>query len=90
MAHFGVLTLSMMGHLFPMSTLARELQSRGHQVTFFCFADADKFLNEAGINTVVVGQQHFPLGYTKQVSYALSQMSGPKGVASFHQRSLPS
>ena len=81
MAHLGGLTLSTMGHLFPMSTLARELQSRGHRVTFFCLADAYKFLNEAGIDTVVVGQEHFPLGYTGQVSDSLSQMNGAKGVA---------
>lgn len=81
MAHFGVLTLSVMGHLFPISTLARELQNRGHQVTFFCFADAKAFLNEAGIDTVVVGQEQFPLGYSKQVSDRLSQMKGAKGVS---------
>jgi zeaxanthin glucosyltransferase len=81
MAHFGFLTLSMMGHLFPMSTLGLELQSRGHRVTFFCFEDAREFLQDAGLNTLVVGRQAFPLGYTKQVSDTLSQLSGAKGVA---------
>lgn len=81
MAHFGVLTLSMMGHLFPASTLARELQSRGHRVTFFCFEDAREFLEKAGLGAVTVGKAEFPLGYTKQVSDTLSQLSGAKGVA---------
>ena len=81
MAHFGVLTLSMMGHLFPMSTLGCELQSRGHRVTFFCFEDAREFLQSTGLNTVTVGRAEFPLGYTKQVSDNLSKLSGAKGVA---------
>jgi zeaxanthin glucosyltransferase len=80
MAHFGFLTLSMMGHLFPMSTLGLELQSRGHQVTFFCFEDACGFLQQAGLNTVVIGRAEFPLGHAKQVSDALSKLSGSKGV----------
>ena len=81
MAHFGVLTLNMMGHLFPMSTLGRELQSRGHQVTFFCFEDAQTFLQEAGLGTVVVARTRFPAGYTKQVSDTLSQLTGSRGVS---------
>ena len=81
MAHFGVLTLNMMGHLYPMSTLGRELQGRGHRVTFFCFEDALSFLQEAGLDTVVVGREKFPLGYTKQVSDTLSQLTGSRGVS---------
>ncbi len=81
MAHFGFLTLSMMGHLFPMSTFALALQSRGHRVTFFCFTDAQEFLQQAGLNTIVIAVAEFPLGYTKRVSDTLSQLSGAKGVA---------
>ncbi len=81
MAHFGFLTLNYMGHLFPMSTLALELQARGHRVTFFCFADGNEFLQQAGLDAVVIAQGAFPLGYTRQMSEALGKLSGSKGVA---------
>jgi MGT family glycosyltransferase len=81
MAHLGFLSLNLMGHLFPMSTLARELRDRGHRVTFFCFADAHEFLQEAGLETVVVARAHFPRGYVKQVSDTLGQLNGAKGVS---------
>lgn len=81
MAHFGFLTLSMMGHLYPMSTFGRELQSRGHRVTFFCFEDARGFLQEAGLDTVVIARARFPLGYTRLVSDELSRLTGSRGVS---------
>lgn len=79
-AHYGFLTLYVMGHLFPMSTFARELQRRGHKVTFFCFADSREFLQQAGLDAVVIAEEQFPLGYSRRVSDALGQLSGTKGV----------
>lgn len=81
MAHFGFLTLGVLGHMFPMSTFARELQSRGHRVTFFCLADADEFLKQAGLETVVVARRECPLGHMKQVNDTLGRLNGGKGVA---------
>ena len=81
MAHFGFLTLNVLGHLFPMSTFARELQRRGHRVTFFCFADSREFLQQAGLDTCVVAESTFPVGYTKQMTDTLGRLKGGKGVA---------
>ncbi|QNI30692.1 glycosyltransferase [Alloacidobacterium dinghuense] len=80
MAHLGFLTLHVMGHLFPMSTLAAHLKSRGHRVTFFAFADSEAFITQAGLECVVVGREEFPLGYVKRAFGALSRMSGIRGI----------
>jgi zeaxanthin glucosyltransferase len=79
MAHFGFMTLNVMGHLYPMSTLALELKERGHRVTFFSFADAESFLTEAGMDCVVFGREGFPPGYTKRATDELSRMKGRRG-----------
>jgi zeaxanthin glucosyltransferase len=79
MAHFGFMTLNVMGHLYPMSALASCLKSRGHRVTFFQFADAKDFLMDAGMDCVVFGRDKFPSGYTKQAIDALGKMKGAKG-----------
>jgi UDP:flavonoid glycosyltransferase YjiC (YdhE family) len=79
MAHFGFMTLNVMGHLYPMSALASCLKSRGHRVTFFQFADARDFLMDAGMDCVVFGRDEFPAGYTKQAIDTLGKMKGVKG-----------
>ena len=39
MNHFGILCFPELGHLNPMIALGRELQRRGHNVTFFQIPD---------------------------------------------------
>ena len=80
MAHLGFLTLNVMGHLFPMSTLALHLKSRGHRATFFAFPDSKTFLLDAGVECVVIGKDMFPLGYTRKMLDTLSQMKGVRGI----------
>lgn len=80
MAHLGFVTLNVMGHLYPMFTLALRLKERGHRVTFFAFADAAAFLGETGIDCEVFGNKDFPVGYTKQVLDELSKMKGLSGA----------
>jgi len=50
MAHFGFVTLTVMGHMYPMSTLADHLKSRGHRITFFTQPDGEAFLSGAGLS----------------------------------------
>ena len=79
MAHFGFMTLNVMGHLYPMSALAKHLKGRGHRVTFFAFADAEAFLRETGLECAVFGREGFPLGYTRRAVDTLSRMKGMEG-----------
>ena len=80
MAHLGFLTLDYMGHLFPMSSLALCLKSRGHRVTFFSLADSEAFLTNAGLGCIVFGRDCLPPGSTKNFSDELSKLHGVRGV----------
>jgi zeaxanthin glucosyltransferase len=80
MAHLGFITLAVMGHLYPMSTLALHLMKRGHRVTFFSIADAEAFITGAGLACVVLGREEFPLGYMPRVLDELSRMNGARGL----------
>jgi zeaxanthin glucosyltransferase len=80
LAHFGFLTLPVLGHLFPVSALARELKGRGNRVTFFCIRDSHEFLNEIGLDAVVIGEAERPLGHTRRVTETLGRLKGTKGV----------
>jgi zeaxanthin glucosyltransferase len=62
MAHIGFLSVNAKGHMYPMSSLALELRRRGHEVTFFCVADAEGFFRTLELNAVVVGRDQCPPG----------------------------
>jgi zeaxanthin glucosyltransferase len=80
MAHIGFLSVNAKGHMYPMSSLALELRRRGHDVTFFCVADAEGFFRALDLNAVVVGRDQFPLGSTEEVFAHLGRLKGQAGV----------
>ncbi|MFO1458087.1 MAG: glycosyltransferase [Verrucomicrobiota bacterium] len=76
MAHIALMVPSWTGHLNPMSTLGRELQRRGHEVTALSFPDSAVRLAQAGIAHRVVGAHAFPPGDWIRRSKVLSRLSG--------------
>src|ERR1700722_15812597 len=80
MAHIGFLSVNAKGHMYPMSSLALALRRRGHDVTFFCVADAEGFFRALDLNAVVVGREVFPKGYTDEVFAHLGTLKGQAGV----------
>ena len=46
------ISLPVVGHLNPMTALARRLQSRGHELVFIGVADVEPFANAAGLKFV--------------------------------------
>src|SRR3984957_20422639 len=80
MARIGFLSVNAKGHMYPMSSLALQLQRRGHEVTFFCVADEEGFFRKLDLNVVVVGREQFPLGYTEGVFAHLGKLKGPAGT----------
>jgi zeaxanthin glucosyltransferase len=80
MGRIGFLSVNAKGHMYPMSSLALRLQRRGHEVTFFCVADAEGFFRELGLNAVVVGRERFPVGYTERVFAHLGTLKGQAGT----------
>ena len=48
----GFVSLPVVGHLNPMTTLARSLQSRGHEIFFIGVPDVEPFGRAAGLKFV--------------------------------------
>lgn len=64
------------GHLNPMTTLARRLQSRGHTVTFIGVPDAEPIVRAAGLDFVPIGERDFPAGTIARLQAPISRLSG--------------
>ncbi|MDJ0569265.1 MAG: glycosyltransferase [Pleurocapsa sp. MO_192.B19] len=80
MTHFGILCFPELGHLNPMIALGRELQRRGHNVTFFQIPDGQQKVLSAEMNCQLIGQSEFPLGSTFQLKTEWRKLMGISGV----------
>jgi zeaxanthin glucosyltransferase len=72
----GFLSLPVPGHLNPMTTLARKLQSRGHDVVFLSLADVAPFVEAAGLPFVPCSETAYPAGSLGKLVRRLSELSG--------------
>lgn len=79
MAHFGLLCPPLPGHINPMAVLARELQGRGHRVTFLGFPDMCAGL-PADLAFRPFGGGDWPEGSLAPYLDRLSRLSGPLSV----------
>jgi len=73
-------TLRHPSHLNAMSSLARKLQERGHEVFFVGVADAARQVRAAGIDFYTVGEREFPVGSWDERDARLAQLSGAAGL----------
>ena len=58
----GFLSLPLSGHMNPMTTLARKLQARGHDVVFIAVPDAEQELRAANLKFVSFCEREYPAG----------------------------
>ncbi len=72
----GLISLPLAGHLHPMIGLAHELQSRGHQTTFFCLPDAEHTVRGAGLEFVPFGEKECPPGAATEGFAHLATLQG--------------
>src|SRR5215471_13788920 len=72
----GFLSLPVPGHLNPMTTLARTLQSRGHDVVFLSLADVAPCVEAAGLPFVPCSEAAYPAGSLGKLVRRLSELSG--------------
>ncbi len=63
-----------------MLALGRELQRRGHRITFFQVPDSQQKVLSAGLNSQLIGLSEFPLGSMRQRYAELGKLSGLTGV----------
>lgn len=76
MAHFGIISPPVPGHLNPFSALGHELRRRQHSITFFHIEDlAPRILSE-GFGFCAIGQQDHPLGSLPESLSLLGKLDG--------------
>jgi zeaxanthin glucosyltransferase len=76
MARLAMVGPVWVGHLNPMTTLGRELQRRGHEVTVLSFPEAAAGISKAGLQHHVIGENVFPLGEWERRTRELSVRQG--------------
>jgi MGT family glycosyltransferase len=59
---FGFLSLPLTGHLNPMTSLARKLKSRGHEVVFIGVPDIQSVVRAADLDFVPFAENEYPPG----------------------------
>ncbi len=64
------------GHLNPMTTLARQMKTRGHDVVFSSLLDTEGFAHAAGLSFVPLCEKEFPAGSVSKLSEPLSRLQG--------------
>src|SRR5499426_2097457 len=76
----GFLSLPVPGHLNPMTTLARTLQARGHDVVFLSLADVAPWVAAAGLPFVPCAEAAYPAGSLGKLVRRLSALSGEEAL----------
>jgi hypothetical protein len=64
------------GHLNPMTTLARKLKARGHDVVFLSVPDTEPFVRAAELPFIPFCENDFPVGSLAKSVAALSKLQG--------------
>ena len=80
MIRFGIICPELSGHLNPMMALARALQSRGHQVTFYQRLISKTKIEAAGFHFRAFGEKEFPIEKIKSELATLATLSGMKAL----------
>jgi zeaxanthin glucosyltransferase len=62
------------GHLNPMTTLARKLKPRGHDVVFLSVPDTERFVRAAELPFIPFCENDFPVGSLAKSMAALSKL----------------
>ena len=72
----GFVSMPFVGHLNPMTTLARRLQSRGHEVAFIGVPDVEPFARAAGLDFVPFCENEYPAGSIAKLYRPVSKHHG--------------
>ena len=76
----GFVSMPFVGHLNPMTTLARRLQSRGHEVAFIGVPDVEPLARAAGLNFVPFCENEYPAGSIARLFRPVSKLHGLEAV----------
>jgi zeaxanthin glucosyltransferase len=76
MAHFGIVSPPVSGHLHPFAALGRELIARGHRATCLHMPDLEAQIRSLGIGYVPVGSSDHPRGSLPESLERLARLRG--------------
>ncbi|HEY9761512.1 MAG TPA: glycosyltransferase [Trichocoleus sp.] len=76
MTHFGVICPPYSGHINPQASLARELQARGHRVTFLQLPDLEEKIRSAGVGFCPIGTTLYKPGSLAEMFEQLAKLNG--------------
>src|SRR3979490_2452559 len=68
------------GHLNPMTTLARKLQARSHEVVIISTPDGEPSVRAAGLTFLPYAVKEFPAGSLKKTLGWLSKLQGEEAL----------
>lgn len=83
MAHYGILSLHLTGHLNSAMAVARGLEERGHQVTFFSMPDVEDALSDFGFRMVAFGEDLLPKGSLRELANRQALLKEEEAFSSF-------
>ena len=72
----GFISMPFVGHLNPMTALARKLQSRGHEITFIGVPDVEPFARAAGLKFASYCEEEYPAGSIAKLYAPISKLHG--------------
>ena len=72
----GFVSMPLVGHLNPMTALARKLQSRGHEVVFIGVPDAEPIVRAANLNFVPFCEKEYPVGSVAEGYASVAKLHG--------------
>lgn len=78
MAYYAIVTPAFVGHLNPMTALARALQKRGHVVAFVGPIDLKPQAEKNGIEFIEICAKEFPLGEWDRYTAKLGELTAIK------------
>jgi zeaxanthin glucosyltransferase len=76
------------GHLNPMTTLARELQSRNHDVVIISLPDGEPSVRAAGLTFLPCAAKEFPAGSLKERFRQRSKLKGEEALRAILQSAV--
>ena len=85
----GFLSLPLIGHLNPMTALARKLQSRGSEVFFFGVPDIEPIVRAANLAFVPYGEREYPVGSLAKTLGPVAHLQGLEVVRYTIEKIMP-
>jgi zeaxanthin glucosyltransferase len=79
------LTSSAPGHGYPMTTLARRLKGRGHDVVSIGFPSAEPLVRTAELPFVPIGEKEHPAGSGRETLNQMSKLQGQEALEFTHR-----